>query len=350
MKLPRLDPKVPIKPDGQWGHAWLAATKSLYACRLLNESDIESNRSPGKVVESALSRWFAKRTVGVTSMAFDMVFSTACDLHDEGLLEEPNDDDIVDLGVWIEMPSDRPNFRRLQRGFEDLDAIAQGLGIAATTILSGAGSLIGFTFDHDFVSHCAGMYTYGWEDAWPGGGHDPDEFGPENEDGSSEYFAYTRTAFERECPKKELLWHRRVDEMGKVVLDVARRYKGKPLPPLLDDVVALVKARRSHDAIWPSLGGTDYNSMFPVFSLAWADPDTEINGIQDNIYRVWDDYSNMLYNGDEGWSYGIGSEVLACRTPEILKGTLKRWDARLRLLRATDRLLQSMTDPVSYGG
>jgi PRTRC genetic system protein F len=350
MRLPRLAREIPIESDNCWGPSWLAAAKSLHDRRLLSGSDLEGNKSPGKVVEAALSRWFGQRTAGVTALEFFISFAKVADLFQEGAIEEPDEEDMNDLAVWIEIDRDRPNFRRLCRGFEEMEAIAGGLGIAATTILSTSGSLIGFTFDHDFVSHCAGLYTYGWEDAWPDGKHDPSEFGEDNEDGSNEFFAYTRAAFERDCPRPELAWHPKIAEMEKFVMDVARRYAGQILPPLLDDLVALVKARRHRGAVWPALGGTDYNSMYPVFSLAWEDPSKEINGDRDNIYRVWDDYSNMLYNGAEGWTYGIGSEVLACRTPELLKGNLKRWDTRLRLLRATDRLLTSMTDPVDYGG
>lgn len=348
MRLPVLDQAIPVEQNSQRSLCWLEAAKSLHACGMVVRSDIEGWNSPGKVVEAALSRWFAKRTDGVTVLDLDIAFATVSDMVGEGSMEEPGEDELNDLGVWVEVVRDAPNFRSLRRGFLELEGIAQGLGIAATTILSLAGHLIGFTFDHDYVSQSAGLYIYGWEDCWPDGTYDPSEFGPENEDGSSEYFAYTRPAFDRDCPRRELLRHPPIRDMEKFVLDVAKNKAD--VPPVLEDVVRLVKARRHRDAVWPTLSGTDYNSMIPAFSLSWEAPGEANDGKEDNIYRVWDDYANMLYNGAEGWTYGLGSEVLACRTPELLRGTLKRWDSRLRLARATDRLLHSMTDPVIYGG
>ncbi|CAB3754699.1 hypothetical protein [Paraburkholderia humisilvae] len=347
MRLPILDRIVPVEHNSQRGLAWLEAAKSLHACGLVISSDVEGWSSPGKLVEAALSRWFAKRTDGVAAIELDISFATATDLVDDGAIEEPGEDDLTDLAVWVEVSRDRPNFRSLRRGFLEMEGIAEGLGIAATTILSAAGHAIGFTFDHDYVSHFAGMYIYGWEDCWPDGGYDPSDYEPENEDGSSEYFAYTRPAFQRNCPRRELLWHPSIRDMEKFVLGVAKR--NAVMPPLLEDLVRLVKARRHRNAMWPTLGGTDYNSMCPVFSLAWEAPGEETDGIRENIYRVWDDFANMLYNGAEGWTYGLGAEMLSCRSPALLRETLKRWDGRLRLLRATDRLLQSMTDPVTYG-
>lgn len=348
MRLPVLDRDIPVEQNSQRSLCWLEAAKSLHACGLVVPSDIEGWNSPGKVVESALSRWFAKRTDGVEALELDICFASATNMVDEGSMEEPEEDELNDLGVWVEVSRDQPNFRSLRRGFLELEGIAEGLGIAATTILSLAGHMIGFTFDHDYVTHSAGLHIYGWEDCWPDGTYDPSEFGPENEDGSSEYFAYTRPAFDRDCPRRELLRHPPIRDMEKFILAVAKH--NAEMAPVLEDVVRLVKARRHRDAMWPTLSGTDYNSMIPAFSLAWDAPGEAKDGKEDNIYRVWDDYANMLRNGGEGWAYGLGSEVLACRTPELLRGTLKRWDSRLRLLRATDRLLHSMTDPVIYGG
>lgn len=328
-----LDRAIPIEQNSQRSLPWLEAAKSLHACGLLHPSDIEGCNSPGKIVDLALSRWFAKRTVGVTAIELDICFATASDMVNEGSMEEGGEDEPNDLGVWIEASSDRPNFRSLRRGFLELEGVAEGLGIAATTILSMAGHMIGFTFDHDYVTHSAGLYIYGWEDCWPDGTYDPSEFGPENEDGSSEYFAYTRSAFDRDCPRQELLRHPEVRDMEKFILAVAKR--NTDMTPVLADLVRLVKARRHRDAMWPTLSGTDYNAMIPAFSLAWDAPGESKDGKEDNIYRVWDDYANMLYNGAEGWTYGLGSEVLACRTPELLRGTLNRWDCRLRLLKAT---------------
>ncbi|MEP8652810.1 hypothetical protein ABKV57_22780, partial [Enterobacter hormaechei] len=58
MRLPVLDRDIPVEQNSQRSLCWLEAAKSLHACGLVVPSDIEGWNSPGKVVESALSRWF----------------------------------------------------------------------------------------------------------------------------------------------------------------------------------------------------------------------------------------------------------------------------------------------------
>ncbi|MBA9859859.1 hypothetical protein [Ralstonia insidiosa] len=347
LRLPRLDSGVPVEMSGHRGPQWLDAVKSLNACKLIQPSDLRSWYSPGQVFEKAMSRWFAARTAGVEVIQLDLVFSTVSDLFDCGAIAEPTEEESEGLSIFVEVPRGSPNFRSLRRGFEAMNEIADGLGLAATTILSAAGHRIGWTFDHKFILSNTGQITYGWDDCYSDDDSDEEEDEPENEDGSNAFFSYTPRAFRRDCLKADLLEWPDTREMERFVLDVAKRHE--VVPPLLADLVDLVKARRPKIAVWPNMGGSDFSSMYPVFSLAWDQAEAQCNGKQDGIYRVWDDYANLLQGGGEGWTYGLGSEVLACSTPEQLRGTLKNWDTRLKLLRATDRLLQTMTDPVDYG-
>jgi PRTRC genetic system protein F len=346
LRLPRLDSGIPVEFGGHKEPQWLEAVKSLNACKLIQPSDLRSWYSPGKVFEKAMSRWFAARTAGVEVIQLDLVFTTVSDLFDSGAIAEPMEDESEDLAIFVETGRCNPNFRSLRRGFEEMNAIADGLGLAAITILSAAGNRIGWTFDYRHVLSDTGPCTYGWDECYSDDDSDEEEDEQENEDGSNAFFSYTPRAFRKDCPRANLLNLPDIKEMQRFVLDVAKRQQ---VSPLLSNLVALVQACRPKNAILPSMAGSDMTSMFPVFSLAWDQAEAQYNGKQDGIYRVWDDYTNMLRGGAECWTYGLGSEVLACSTPEQLRGTLKRWDTNLKLLRATDRLLQSMTDPVVYG-
>lgn len=347
LRLPRLHSDVPVEFGGHRGPQWLDAVQSLNACKMIRSSDLRSWYSPGQVFEKAMSRWFAERTAGVEVIDLDLVFTTVSDLYDSGAIAEPMEEESDGLAVFVEIGRCGPNFRSLRRGFEAMNAIADGLGLAATTILSAAGHQIGWTFDHKHILSNTGSCTYGWEECYSDDELEEEGGEPENEDGSDAFFSYTPRAFRRDCPMPDLLKMPCTKEMDRFVQEVAARHE--VLPPLLADLVALIKARRPKKAAWPNMWGTDFTSMYPVFSLAWDHPEAQYDGKRDNIFRVWDDYANLLTSGGEGWSYGLGSEVLSCESPAQLRGTLRTWDAKLKLLRATDRLLQSMTDPVEYG-
>lgn len=337
LSLPRFEAAVPSGVSQNWDSAWLQGVKSLHALGMVKPEDFGPWQSPGQVFETVVRRWFDERTAGCDEMDLQVLFVPAAEMAGEGMIEEPSDEkDIADLGIWIEVPGQEANFRVLQRGYEHLDALHPGLGAACTTILSSAGSRIGFVFDVDYLCEFAGCYLYGWD-----GGRYPGCFEPDEQaDNDSEF---TMADFAKDHPKPELLNPPKWTDSVALVEEVAGVAPSASL--ILADVVELVRILKSSKTGWPDLGGTDYYSMYPAFSLAWNKQEPGDGTGLDTIYRAWDDFENMLHGGSEGFTYGLGGEIFAASTPRRLRATLKRWDSNLQLLRATNRLLKSMTDP-----